>query len=75
MGFNRLGILMGDLACTLQNHLNPTLFRAGRRDVNEKLMAFADEIPFARLCFPFEPCSQWVFFNLIFKCDCFTFFI
>lgn len=52
---------MGDLACTLQNHLNPTLFRAGRRDVNEKLMAFAGEIPFARLCFPFEPCSVFFF--------------
>lgn len=62
---------MGDLACTLQNHLNPTLFREGRRDVNGKLMAFGDVIPFARLCFPFEPRSQYFF--LISKCDCFTF--
>lgn len=61
MGFNYRGILMGDLACTLQNHLNPTLFREGRRDVNGKLMAFGDEIPFARLCFPFEPRSQYFF--------------
>ena len=32
---------MGDLACTLQNHLNPALFCEGR-DVNEKLIAFSD---------------------------------
>lgn len=30
---------MGDLACTLQNHLNPALFYEGR-DVNGKLIAF-----------------------------------
>lgn len=39
LGFNYLAVLMGDLACTLQNHLNPALFGEGR-DVNEKLMAF-----------------------------------
>lgn len=32
---------MRDLACTLQNHLNPELFHE-RTHVNEKLIAFTD---------------------------------
>lgn len=44
---------MGDLACTLQNHLNPALFCEGRRDVNEKLMAFSGGGPICTSAFSF----------------------
>lgn len=43
---------MGDLACTLPNHLNPALFCEGR-DVNEKLIAFSDGSPVCTSEFPF----------------------
>lgn len=39
-----LGFLIGDLACTLLNHLNPELFCEQTR-VNEKLIAFSDHRP------------------------------
>lgn len=44
----------GDLASTLQNHLNPALLCEGR-DVNGKLIAFFS----ARLSFSFEP-DNWL---------------
>lgn len=40
LGLNYPRILMGDLTCSLLNHLNPALFFEGK-DVREKFMSFS----------------------------------